>query len=243
MTTARSLHDEIRNVLDYLSDTGLALYTTDVSMRANEVSWHAHRPDEAFLVIRDHTTYEQYLRWVETGNYSAVLPDASLLQIAYKVDRGKVVRHRLAFVPCPCRADEPFRRRLASGDPIADVVKQYQHIGHAALRSPIRFDYDVVNAKPGHPTSHMTINSADCRIACVAPMHVLRFVDFVYRNFYPDEWSVHADYFAAAAWRHIDGFGIANHERTSLHMAWDIHARATPAPLPRRRGARSRRAR
>jgi hypothetical protein len=91
-----------------------------------------------------------------------------------------IVAHRLAYIPCPFIVDTEF---LEEGDPIDEVVGMYVELSDVALRSPIRFDYDLLAAKENHPTAHLTLNSADCRIACVAPMHVLRFVDFTFRHF------------------------------------------------------------
>ncbi len=237
MTTTRSLRDEVKNVLDYLSNAELTLYTNPVSMSATGVAWHAHKQQAEFLITREHT-YEQYLIWVENGSYSALLRDASLLQISYEVRDGKIVAHRLAYVPCPCIVSQDLLDALLEeGHSIDEIVSLCEHARDVVFRSPIRFDYDAANAKPGHPASHMTINSPDCRIACVAPMHVLRFVDFVYRNFYPKLWSAHASFFAEAAWRHIGDGVIVNDERTHLHMAWDTRATATSAP-PTRRGPR-----
>jgi len=237
VTTTRSLRDEVRNVLDYLSDAELTLYTNAVSMSETRVAWHAHQQHAEFLITRQHT-YEQYLNWVESGSYSAILRDASLLQISYEVRGGKIVAHRLAYVPCPCIiSQDALDAFLGEGSSISDIVNLNEYARDVVFRSPIRFDYDTANAKPGHPASHMTINSPECRIACVAPMHVLRFVDFVYRHFYPRLWSAHATFFAEAAWRHIDARGIVNDELTHIHLAWDTRATATTAP-PTHRGAR-----
>jgi len=210
-------------------------------MSATGVAWHAHKQHAEFLVTQQHT-YEQYLNWVENGSYSAILRDASLLQISYEVRDGRIVAHRLAYVPCPCITNQDLLDALLEeGHSIDEIVSLCEHARDVVFRSPIRFDYDAANAKPGHPASHMTINSPDCRIACVAPMHVLRFVDFVYRHFYPKLWSAHATFFAEAAWRHIADGGIVNDERTHLHLSWDTRATATTAPPTRRRvrGVRS----
>lgn len=78
MATTRSVRDEIKNVLDYLTDAELVLYTNEVSMHATRVSWHAHNPAADFMTTRQHATLEQYLHWVINGSYSAILLDASL---------------------------------------------------------------------------------------------------------------------------------------------------------------------
>ena len=226
MTTTRSVRDEVQNVLDYLREAELALYCNPVSTRewqdGSSVAWHSFEPEAAFLTTRDHGTVQQYLDWLANGQYSALLFEASLLQISYEISGGRIVSHRLAYIPCPFNVDREY---LAEGLPVADVVSLYGDISDVALRSPIRFDFDLAAAKAAHPAAHMTINSSDCRIACVAPMHVHRFVDFVFRNFYPRLWHAHSDFFEPAAWRHAGEPTIEVDEQEGLHLSWNVHAR------------------
>jgi len=190
-------------------------------MSTTRVSWHSHNPAADFITAREHATVEQYMHWVVNGNYSAVLFDASLLQITYDIANGKVSSHRLAYVPCPFVVDQTL---LREGTPIADVVSLYSDLSEVALRSPIRIDYAPGQAKLNHPAAHLTINSSDCRIACVAPMHVHRFVDFIFRHFYPLLWNAHSLFFAESAWRHLGGQVLNDEDRSTPHLVWDVHA-------------------
>ena len=225
MTITRSVHDEVQNVLDYLKEAELALYCNPVSMRewqdSSSVGWHSFAPEAAFLISREHGTVEQYEDWLANGQYSAVLFDASLLQIQYQIGYGSIVAHRLAHIPCPFNVDKTY---LDEGWPVADVVSLYTDISDVVLRSPIRFDFDLKTAGLMHPAAHMTINSSNCRIACVAPMHVHRFVDFVFRHFYPPLWQAHIRFFEPAAWRHVGEPTIEADEREGLHLNWNVHA-------------------
>lgn len=239
MTTNRAVRNEVANVLDYLAEAELTLNINPVSVtewaeasrRVTRISWHGHNPNADFLLTRQHGTIEQYLHWVTTGAYSAVLLDASLLQVTYDFVGNDLVAHRLAYIPCPFIVDTQF---LEEGNPIDEVVGMYVELSDVALRSPFRFDYDLKAAKENHPAAHLTLNSADCRIACVAPMHVLRFVDFVFRQFYPAFWDAHSPFFRAAAWRHLGSAVITSEDRTAPHLMWDVHATANGvARIPR----------
>jgi hypothetical protein len=233
------MRDEIANVLDYLSDAELTLNVNPVSgrewaegpRRMTRVSWYGHDPKASFLVTRQHGTIEQYLHWVTTGAYSAVLLDASLLQITYELAGNNIVGHRLAYIPCPFIVDTEF---LEEGNPIDDVVGMYAELSDVVLRSPIRFDYDRKSARTNHPSAHLTLNSSDCRIACVAPMHVLRFTDFIFRHFYPALWEAHSPFFEAAAWRHLGSSVITGEDRGSPHLMWDTHTTETGVAATRR---------
>ncbi len=233
------MRDEVANVLDYFAEAELTLNINPVSVaewvdgarRLTRISWHGHDPKADFLLARQHGTIEQYLHWVTTGAYSAVLLDASLLQITYDLIGSDIVAHRLAYTPCPFIVDTEL---LEEGNPIDEVVGMYVELSDVALRSPIRFDYDLRAAKGNHPAAHLTLNSADCRIACVAPMHVLRFVDFIFRHFYPALWNAHSPFFDAAAWRHMGTPVITSGDRTSPHLMWDVRATETEVAAIRR---------
>jgi hypothetical protein len=220
-TTVRSLRDSVQNVLDYLLDSELALYIDQVSIIENRVSFNRHQRDQPFLQDRTHPGIEQYLAWIDAGAYSAVLYDGSLLQYTYDVQARQVEAHRLAYIPCPYRVDLDL---LRSGEPIADVIEIYRD-SDVLLKTPIRFDFDPGAGRSGHPAAHMTINGSDCRIACVAPIHPLRFTDFVFRHFYRPQWHAHEMFFEPANSQHLGPSVLAETDRVAPHLMWDIHAR------------------
>jgi hypothetical protein len=227
--TPRSAKDDIRNLIDYLLEAKLAMYANEVSLKewldtrsgnkCTRVAWHAPESEAQFLLSRSHATVDQYLSWVNNGQYSAVLFDASLLQISYDFIGNQVSAHRLAYIPCPFLLD---RELLEEGHGIADIVELYTKAGDVALKSPVRFDYDPHAAKENHPAVHMTVNSPDCRIACVAPLHVHRFANFVFRSFYEDYWFAHSDYFAETSTRHIGKRTINDLDSAGMHVMWKI---------------------
>lgn len=222
-TNSRGVATDVQNVLDYLQEAELALYINGIDERPDRVTFHRHDPASEFILDRSHPGIEQYRRWVEVGAYSAVLPDASLLQLTYDIADGEVSGHRLAYIPCPFEVDSTY---LLEGEPILDVVDLYLK-RYPLMRSPIRFDFDPKAAKPGHPAAHLTINGMDCRVACVAPIHPLRFVDFVFRHFYPTMWAAHDAFFSAAPHRHLGKAVLSDEDRRGLHIMWDVHAKSS----------------
>jgi hypothetical protein len=219
-TTVRALRDSVQNVLDYLLDAELALYIDQVSIIGNRVSFNRFQRDQPFLLDRAHPGIKQYLAWIAAGAYSAVLYDGSLLQFTYDVQAGRVVSHRLAYIPCPFRVDLDL---LRSGEAIADVIELYRD-SEVLLGTPIRFDFDPGARRSGHPAAHMTINGSDCRIACVAPIHPLRFTDFVFRHFYRPHWRAHGTYFEPAKSQHLGPPVLVETDRIAPHLMWDVHA-------------------
>lgn len=229
MSTVRAIAEQVRNALDYVRDAEIAQFTTEVSMGATSVAWHPLDRQGAFVESFGHPTIDQYATWLANGDYSALLYDGSLIQISYGVDDGEVSRHRLAYFPCPYDLD---RDLLKQGMPVADAVELCRG-SDAVLRSPIRFDFDRQAAGPRHPASHFTINGTDCRIACVAPLHVMRFLDFIFRRFHPQLHATHRRFFATAHAQHIGRSSLRDEERRQVHFAWDVHATATGGALGR----------
>ncbi len=69
----------------------------------------------------------------------------------------------------------------------------------------------------------MTINGPDCRIACVAPLHPYRFIDFVFRHFYPTLRSSHREWFEEAAGRRLGGRVLTPQDARGLHLMWPTY--------------------
>lgn len=223
VSTPRALLDDIRNALDYLFESGLALYINAHSVRNERLTWlAAGLAGGGFDFGGPHATIELYRDWTSAGHYSAVLTDASLLQMTYDWRDGDIGGHRLVYVPCPVAPDLEL---LHEGEPIVDVVDLALESGletRVLLRTPVRFDFDPQAAGPYHPASHVTVNSSACRIPCVAPLHPYRFLDFVFRHFYPDAWFAHSRFFAAGAGRTIGDPTIIPGDQASIqvHMNW-----------------------
>ena len=222
MTTLRSIRDDVQNVLDYLQNAELAVFTNPVIISEDRVTFPL-AAGVPFLITREHPDVEQYIAWLNAGAYSAVLFDGALLQLTYNMQDGYVVGHRLMYAPCPYDMDLQL---VAGGDPLVDVVEMYRD-RDPILRSAIRFDYAPDCAEPNHPASHLTFNQLNCRIPCVSPIHALRFVDFLFKSFYVELWRAHSPFFANASSRHLGDPVIAEAERRDMHITWDVRSTAS----------------
>lgn len=194
MTTANALSRSIKDLLNGLLTNKLILLPNAVSVIDDTmVTWRSPTPTGKFVDFADYATIRTYRRWAEQGEYSALLPDAALLQLTYRVTEGKIAGHRLAYVPCPYRVDQD----LLVTDPVSDVLDLNAAEAHddITMQSAIRLDFDPRAAGPSHPAAHLTLNVSSCRIACEAPMLPEDFVRFVYRNFYKDQFASSAQFF------------------------------------------------
>lgn len=218
MATPRALATEIKNLLTFLIEAEIALYINPVVELGGQVTWGSSRPPGKLTTGTRAVTSLEYRNWLDSGAYSVLLFDGALLQLSYHFDGRQLTAHRLAYVPPPFEFDRDLLLREEPVDlfdvyadgPSTDVV----------LRTVVRFDFDRFAAEPGHPASHLTINSADCRIACASPMGAGRFFDFVFRHFYPHLYDAHPYLHAdRSRW---DESTLTTAERETPHISWRI---------------------
>jgi hypothetical protein len=149
------------------------------------------RSGDHSLVVANPAHLEDYISLLTNQQYSYLMADGGIIQIAYTFNRERIERHRLAYYPCPF----PITGRdiSAYGEMgILDLINdQYmtEIEENVLLRSPIRFDYSPEAAAKFHPASHITLNDPSCRIPARAPLNFDTFIQFILENFYPDAWQ------------------------------------------------------
>lgn len=219
--TSSAVARELRQTLSSFQEFGITSYTNTVAESASRVTWHSFGTTEDFLLSRDDLTVKGYLHWLENGHYSGLLADGSLLQLTYDFAGGVVVGHRLAYVPCPVdvsdrESQEYLEEGLAWGEVVRSKLSSAEEVH---MKTAVRFDYDPANAALDHPASHFTMNTVDCRIACATPMRLGRFLDFIFRTFYPHLYKEHAYLrsFTKVGWFEAK---MMDAHRDDLHFAW-----------------------
>jgi len=218
MTTANATGRAVNQLLYDLLNRDLVAFINPTVTVGDTVTWRSPTPLERFVDFADFPTIRTYRRWAEAGEYSALLPDGALLQIRYRVAGGVIIGHRLAYVPCPYRIDEDF---LAIS-PLSEVLEVHASESHddITMQTAVRFDFDPDAAAEGHPSVHLTLNAACCRIACEAPMGAAAFARFVFQNFYRERWAQHAPFFAALPRVANVQSTVTDDERGHPHIAW-----------------------
>lgn len=217
MTTPNALGRSIRELMHQLVSRELVLLNNSVAIEGDLVWWRSPTPLAKFVDFADYPTIGTYRRWVEASEYLALLPDGGLLQLRYSVVDGEIKKHRLAYIPCPYLIDRDFL--LTDG--LIDVLDIHLDVPHEqiTMQTAVRFDYDPGAAGAHHPSAHMTLNVASCRIACEAPMTPEDFVRFVFRNFYADDWLANRSFFDGLPKSDLDST-VQDEERLSPHVAW-----------------------
>lgn len=199
--TPREIQHEITSLSTFLLGEQLAIaYQAPIvrtygSLAYVSSSWDSHatvedeEPEDEddtvpFACIRE------YLRFLRSGQYTLVLFDGALIQVAYSFDRGNLKRHRICYYPCPVDLD--FRGSdYVDFYEIIEATIETDSLERIRLRSPLRFDFDIDAAKTDHPASHLHLNREATRIPVYGPISIGHFARFISRHFYYDVWKKH----------------------------------------------------
>jgi len=180
------------------------------------------RREDSPLMAGNPSRISDYLSIVETRDYSYLMNDGGVIQIAFVFDDGRIARHRLVHHPCPFPVDP--RETVRSGEvpvPLADfIIETFMDDPgeHLLQRSPVRFDYDPDRAADFHPASHLTINDSECRIPVRAPLRFDTFMKFVLDNFY-SETRRHRRIQEALVLRQEEEC-LSEHDRRRVFLDW-----------------------
>lgn len=144
------------------------------------ISWDCSEPpDLSNLSIEK---IENYIFFVQNGHYSVIFRDGSLLQMSFKIFRGKIVNHRLAYIPCPVVFDQAELIERGLDEVVTDAVLG-DDLNKLSLRGVVRFDFDPDAEADDHPACHLTFNYDDTRIPVSRTFDASTFVKFVDRHF------------------------------------------------------------
>jgi len=134
---------------------------------------------------------DEYLDYLQRGDYTCVLSDGALLQLSFTFRRRRLIKHRLCFYPCPVLvAGDQVSGELSLQD-LVEMTLAEKVRDRVRLRSPLRFDFDGDAARRGHSASHLHLAYTECRWPVYGPLSLGHFVRFVFRHFYPDLWRDH----------------------------------------------------
>jgi hypothetical protein len=171
------------------------------------------------LIISTPLRVADYLSLIERLEYSYLMHDGALVQIAYIIKNKKIEKHRLVFYPCPFEIVLADLQRHEGGvlDYIIDNFMSNVE-ANVVLKSPIRFDFAPEAAQDFHPASHITINDPSCRIPVRAPLSFDTFMKFILENFYVD--ACHNREIMAALRFAIEPDCLSPHDRGRAFLNW-----------------------
>jgi len=173
------------------------------------------------IIASDGITLKEYLSLIDSGRYSAIFYDYSLVILECTFLKGEISRHRYFYIPCPLK-DSLTRGRppeLAIGD-YFEQLDANEVMDGIVSQGFIRFDYttDPAPSEMHHPLSHVTLASPECRIALRAPISIAEFLTFVFDNFYPDRAKTWLEFQPFLACPSEDTIRVD--ETIRMHMYW-----------------------
>ena len=173
------------------------------------------------LMVENPSTIDCYRTLIEAQDYSYLMNDGAVIQIALTYDGRRIARHRFLYHPCPFLVTKGELDKF--GGELLDFIDD-TFIGRIEssllLRSPVRFDYAPDAATASHPASHLTLNGPDCRIPARFPIRFDVFMGFVLRNFYPDA-LMHRKVPRLRQHRHEDQDCLSARDRVGVHLSWE----------------------
>ncbi len=166
---------------------------------------------------------DEYLSLLDTGRYSAVFDDGSIVYLECIFHEEALVDHRYFFIPCP------FDLATVSSKPdhfaMADWLRDSLELEpRTCVRSKGVFRFDCVREAPEsvepHPISHLTFASGDCRIPVRGPLQISSFFNFTFDNFFRDYrpfwWS-----FSSYLKLDESEITITADEQAAQHINWE----------------------
>lgn len=156
-----------------------------ISSTMKEVIWA--RNGTGGLMVSNPFRIDDYLSLLSGKEYSYLMLDGALVQVAYTMSGSSIERHRLSLFPCPFPI-VPSELLRYEGGLLEYISENYVENIHQniVMRSPIRFDFAPEAVSSYHPASHVTINEPSCRIPARAPLGFDTFMRFLLENFYFD---------------------------------------------------------
>uniref|UniRef100_UPI004057860C DUF2290 domain-containing protein n=1 Tax=Agathobacter sp. TaxID=2021311 RepID=UPI004057860C len=195
---ARDTVIQINSTLRMLEEKGVVLFYNEVSQvnpaaQYCQITWHNHISGRAnagnsFLKL------QQYMHILRSNSYHCMLFDGSLIRVNFEFENNELLSQNLLWWPAPYSYADLLQDGYSPVELLMDFYGDPKWHESIVMRSPVRIDFDSKNNTEIHPHSHMHIQNGETRINTVNPMCFNRFIDFVFRNFYPDYKIVFSEY-------------------------------------------------
>lgn len=190
-----------------------------LSARREALIW-VRNPD-APLVIASPSKVGDYLSLLESQDYSYLMRDGGVIQVAFIYCDNHIEKHRLVYHPCPFHIDRHELEKFDGG--LLDFIGENCMVDpdqNVLLRSPVRFDYAPESSADFHPASHITINDPCCRIPARAPLQFDTFIKFIFENFYLDAWNDSQVLRSLSFGRGQEAECLSVHDRERAYLNW-----------------------
>lgn len=150
-----------------------------------QITWNGHvsgraNSGDSFMKLI------QYHHILKTNSYHCLLFDGSLIRVNFVFENELLLTQNLLWWPAPYDYRNLLQDGFAPIDLLEDFYGDQEWHQNIRMRSPVRIDFDCNNNKRDHPHSHLHIQHEETRIYTGSPICFNRFIDFIFRNFYPE---------------------------------------------------------
>ena len=126
MATPAQIRGEVDSLLRLLINNDIALYVSRVVMErqasSTRITWPSRSQNWRLGFGKPFGSIDEYVAWLESGEYSAILFDGSMLQISFEFQSKDLIAHRLAYYPCPIELTDE-EQRLLRELPVLEVIE------------------------------------------------------------------------------------------------------------------------
>lgn len=136
---------------------------------------------------------KEYLDCLRCNDFSMLLYDGGIIQVSVKFDSNTIKESRFYYIPCPVKFEKSELEIDKEIYPLEDFIDELplkELRDRLCIRAPFRFELDPANASDAHPMSHVHIGPSSSRIPVALSMCWNSFSRFIFRNFYPNEFSI-----------------------------------------------------
>lgn len=185
------LNNEINKISETLISARMAIDYNFSLLDSKQSTIAVKTKKKLFEIVTINNIIDRYKNFISNKFYNCLLFDGSLLQFYYRYSNGKIINHRLCYIPCPINIYSCELEEFSIIGIIEKVQKIPQELSNRSKEHTIlRFDYDIENQSVIHPASHLTFLSSNCRIPVCSPLSPLMFIQFILNNFYEENFLV-----------------------------------------------------
>lgn len=130
-----------------------------------------------------------YIQVLKNNDFSLMLADGSLIQVAYKVENDAIQWHRLCYFPCPIIFSDEDIQEYTVLD-LFEVFSDQELHDRTQMVTYFRFDFDRSFSDHRHAHSHFTFGNSECRIPVFGPISIANFFDFIVDHFLQGKYSI-----------------------------------------------------
>lgn len=187
--SAQRTANQMNSTLEMLMEKALAISYNAVPpvndiVRRCQITWNGHISHRANSG-KSFTMLDQYIHILQTNSYHCLLFDGSIIRANFEFEDDKLLRQNLLWWPAPYNYGDILQEGYPPVELFQNFCEDKDWPKIIRMRSPIRIDFDSSNNAEKHPPGHLHIQNEETRLNINNPVCFNRFVNFIFRNFYP----------------------------------------------------------